>query len=250
MTVITQLVKQVPLFLSFKYILCKILNEYKQSKELNVHPQPLLYSASAVDQSAQHSNECIMFQCVIAKAAASLLSFSVCQRFPAWRKPIHCVQFNHMKWWINLKRESKSFVGWCMTCWKDPRTMSPEISSVVPSVCKKKFQKQRHPQSVSKLSLTYPTHTVLSLHLIWGFPGEWLCVCAVICTRLSTRSRLSFSKATNWIIKGALYTPISRRRQGEEGSLGCIRGKRRKTGWYTSNHSERLMCARWGHHAL
>ncbi len=86
--------------------------------------------------------------------------------------------------------------------------------------------------------------------LRWGLLWKWLCVGAVICTRLCARSRLSFSKATNWIIKGALYTPISRRRQREEGSLDCIQGKQRKNGWYTSYHSKRLMCARWGRHAL
>lgn len=37
-----------------------------------------------------------------------------------------------------------------------------------------------------------------------------MCVGAVICTRPCARSQLSFSKAANWIIKGALYTPISR----------------------------------------
>ncbi len=93
-------------------------------------------------------------------------------------------------------------------------------------------------------------HSTFCPHATRGFLWKWLCVGAVICTSLCARSLLSFSKATNWIIKGALYTPISRRWQGEEGLLDCIRGKRRKTGWYTSNHSERLMCARWGRHAL
>lgn len=40
---------------------------------------------------------------------------------------------------------------------------------------------------------------------------------AVICTTPCARSQLSFSKATNWIIKGALYTPISRLCWGEGG---------------------------------
>lgn len=90
---------------------------------------------------------------------------------------------------------------------------------------------------------------ILSIHIlleVW----KWLCVGAVICIRPCARSQLSFSKATNWIIKGAVYTPISRQWQREGGLLDWIRGKLCKTGWYTSNHSKRLMCAEWGHHTL
>lgn len=54
-----------------------------------------------------------------------------------------------------------------------------------------------------------------------------VCAGAVICNAPCARSQLSCSKAPNRVIKGVIYTPISRpwRRQG--GSLSSIREERR-----------------------
>lgn len=54
-----------------------------------------------------------------------------------------------------------------------------------------------------------------------------VCAGAVICNAPCARSQLSCSKAPNRVIKGVIYTPISRPRRRQGGSLSTIREERR-----------------------